>query len=93
MKKIIVGMAFALISVCSFSQSPLRVGNSQLNVGVGFSDYGTPFYLGADFGVLPDVTLGGEFSYRDYRENWNSDYYHRNIMGFSEMEIIILIPF
>jgi outer membrane immunogenic protein len=83
MKKFILGIAFAMIAGYSFSQSPLRDGRSQLNVGVGFSDIGTPFYVGVDVGVLPDVTLGGEFSYRNYRENWDNYYYDHNIMGFS----------
>jgi len=83
MKKIILGVAFAMISTFSFSHSPMHDGGSQLNVGVGFSDIGTPFYIGLDFGVAPDITLGGEFSYRSYRENWNNNYYDHNIMGFS----------
>jgi len=83
MKKIILGVAFAMISTFSFSHSPMHDGGSQLNVGVGFSDIGTPFYIGLDFGVAPDITLGGEFSYRGYRENWNNNYYDHNIMGFS----------
>jgi hypothetical protein len=83
MKKIILGIAFAMIAGYSFSQSPIPVGRSQFNVGVGFSDIGTPFYLGVDYGVLRDVTIGGEFSYRAYHESWNSNYYDHNIMGFS----------
>jgi len=83
MKKLFFGIAFAMISVTAFSQMPLRVGESQLNVGVGFSDWGTPFYLGFDHAILRDVTLGAEFSYRDYRENYNNYYYNHNIMGFS----------
>jgi len=83
MKKFVLGIAFAMISAYSFSQNPLREGRSQFNVGVGLSDAGVPFYLGVDYGVLEDVTLGGEFSYRSYRENWNNYYYNHNIMGFS----------
>ncbi|MDD4921110.1 MAG: hypothetical protein PHS30_01385 [Bacteroidales bacterium] len=83
MKKVIFAIAFVMIAGYSFSQSPLPVGRSQFNIGVGLSDMGTPFYLGIDHSVLPDVTIGGEFSYRAYRENWNSNYYNHNIMGFS----------
>jgi len=83
MKKLIFGIAFAMLSAYSFSQSPLPVGRSQFNVGVGFSDVGTPFYLGIDYSALQDLTIGGEFSYRSYRENWNNYYYNHNIMGFS----------
>ena len=83
MKKLVLGIAFAMISAYSFSHNRLHDGNSQFNVGVGLSDVGVPFYLGVDFDALRDVTVGGEFSYRSYRENWNNGYYDHNIMGFS----------
>ena len=83
MKRFIWGIVFAMLAVCSFSQSPLPVGRNQLNVGFGFSDAGTPFYLGIDHSVHRDITIGGEFSYRSYRENWHRGYYNHNIMGFS----------
>lgn len=83
MKNLIFGITFVLISVCAFSQGTLPIGRSQLNFGLGFSDYGTPFYIGFDYGAARNVTVGGEFSYRGYRENWHSDYYNHHIMGFS----------
>lgn len=52
-----------------FSQSPLYVGSSQLNVGVGLSDYGVPVYVGFDHAVSRDITLGAELSYRAYNEH------------------------
>jgi outer membrane immunogenic protein len=83
MKKIIFGTLFALISGFASSQGTVPVGKSQFNIGVGFSDVGTPIYFGIDYGALQNVTVGGEFSYRSYRESWESDYYNHNIMGFS----------
>jgi hypothetical protein len=83
MKKIIFGIAFAMFAGFTMAQNPIQIGKSQFNVGVGFSDMGTPIYIGADFGVLRDVTFGGELSYRDYHENWNNDGYDHNIMGLS----------
>lgn len=85
MKKInILTTVFLMwISMVTFAQSPLPVGKSQLNVGVGLSEWGVPVYLGIDHSVHKDITLGGEFSYRSYREKWDSDYYRHNIMGFS----------
>ena len=76
-------LVLLLTSGFAFCQSPVSVGTSQLNLGVGFSNWGVPFYLGIDYGVEKDITIGGEFSYRSYDENWKSNYYHHNIMGFS----------
>lgn len=83
MKTIVLAVAILLISGLSFSQSPLPVGRAQLNLGVGFSDWGVPFYIGFDYSVHKDITLGAEFSYRGYHENWDHNKYHHNIMGFS----------
>jgi outer membrane immunogenic protein len=76
-------IAMLLFSSNAFSQSPLSVGNTQLNLGVGLSEWGVPFYLGIDYGIDRDITIGGEFSYRSYNENWNNSHSHHNVMGFS----------
>lgn len=67
----------------AFSQSPLPVGKTQLNLGVGLSEWGVPFYVGLDHSIHKDITIGGEFSYRSYNEKWGEYKYHHNIMGFS----------
>ncbi|MDO9511227.1 MAG: hypothetical protein Q7J34_05680 [Bacteroidales bacterium] len=81
MKKSLFLFAFALIFISgtAFSQSPLPVGKTQLNLGVGLSEWGVPFYIGLDFGVIKDITMGVEVSYRSY----NDKHYNHNIMGFS----------
>lgn len=83
MKKLILAVTFLFISVATFSQNSDSGGRNQLNLGVGFSGWGIPFYIGLDHYLNQDISIGGEFSYRGYRENWNHDYYNRNIMGFS----------
>jgi outer membrane immunogenic protein len=60
MKKI-----FFLIIACAFfnnlfAQYPLKEGKVQLNAGVGFSSSNTPIYVGFDYGLKSDLTLGGE---------------------------------
>jgi len=50
----------------SYAQSPLSVGEKQLNAGFGFSGFGTPIYVGADFGVYENITVGPQISYRGY---------------------------
>jgi outer membrane immunogenic protein len=66
--------AALLASGSILAQSPLAQKQSQFNFGVGFSSWGVPFYLGMDYGIHPDISLGGELSYRSYRENWKKDY-------------------
>ena len=43
----------------AFSQAPLDKGQKQLNFGLGFGG-GLPAYIGMDFAIHPDITLGGE---------------------------------
>lgn len=81
MKKIILLFMFAALASLTYSQNPLTVNKSQLNFGVGLSGWGVPFYLGLDYGVHKDITIGGEMSYRSYNENWKSYRYHHNIIG------------
>lgn len=82
MKKTIL-ITFILITSLSFSQAPLGKGGKQLNAGVGFSTWGVPLYLGADFGVHEDITLGLEVSYRQYKQKYSGIYYNQAIWGFS----------
>jgi outer membrane immunogenic protein len=64
-------LAIILFSVTAFSQGTLKEGGTQLNLGVGFSDWGTPVFLGLDYGLGNNFTLGGEVSYRSYSDNFN----------------------
>lgn len=65
-----------------FAQRPISNSQPQLNVGVGLSSWGLPVYLGFDFGVHPDITLGLEGSYRAYNDNWKSNKYNHSVIGF-----------
>lgn len=66
MKKVlaIVGLFFATLTASA--QATLGEGNAQLNAGVGLSGWGIPVYVGVDYGVTQDITIGGEFSYRSH---------------------------
>lgn len=77
MRKQLLAICFVLFSGVLFAQSPIGVGESQLNIGTGFSSWGLPFYVGADFGVHPDITVGGELSFQSF-DRWD---YHHNVMG------------
>jgi len=83
MKKLFLTIAF--ISTCglAMAQSPLALGKTQLNFGVGFSGYGIPLYLGLDVSVHKDITLGGELSFRAYHDDYNGNNYSHSILGYS----------
>lgn len=65
------------------AQCPINKGQAQLNAGFGFSSWGIPVYVGMDYGVHKDVTVGGEASFRSYRGNWNNNKYRHSVLGFS----------
>ncbi|QOI97341.1 MAG: hypothetical protein HRU69_07485 [Flammeovirgaceae bacterium] len=68
MKKLIfISLAIMAFVSTSIAQAPPGKGGKQLNAGLGFSDWGIPVYVGADFGVHDDVTIGPKVSYR----KWN----------------------
>ena len=65
MKKIALLLAMIAYGFAN-AQAPLEKGGLQLNAGIGTSGWGTPVYVGLDYGVAKNVTLGGELSYQSY---------------------------
>jgi outer membrane immunogenic protein len=68
------------VALCS-AQYALPEGGKQLNAGVGASSWGTPLYIGLDFGVHPDISVGGELSFRSYRQKFLGTKYSSTIIG------------
>lgn len=83
MKKQFLVIILLISAGAVFAQGPISQGQSQINLGVGFSSWGVPVYLGFDYGIHPDVTLGAELSYRSYNDNWDKHKYDHSIIGFS----------
>ncbi len=83
MRKITLYLALFFCAFALEAQNPLPQGSAQINVGFGFSSWGVPFYAGFDYGIDRDFTIGAEFSYRSYDDNWNHRNWHHSIMGFS----------
>lgn len=83
MKTLHILIIFLSTSLVALGQNPLPVGKTQLNAGLGFSDYGVPVYIGLDYGVHKDITIGGELSFRSYSDNYNGTGYDHGIMGIS----------
>ena len=65
------------------AQCPINKGQAQLNAGLGLSSWGIPVYLGLDYGVHKDVTIGAELSYRSYHNTWNNNKYRHSVLGVS----------
>ena len=63
-KLLILASLILAIGSASAQQASLDRGGVQLNGGFGFTGWGIPVYLGLDFGVAPQVTVGGELFYR-----------------------------
>ena len=97
MKKVYLLITLCLIIKASFGQGTEKVGQAQFNVGVGLSEYGTPVYVGFDYGAMRNLTIGGELSFRSYDEYWGQNYYRRNITGLAananyHFNSILLLP-
>lgn len=69
MKKIILlfGLFVSFMTTMS-AQGSLEVNNFQINGGFGFSGWGVPVYVGIDYGVADDFTVGGEISFRSHSQ-------------------------
>jgi outer membrane immunogenic protein len=83
MKKTLLSIVLLISMGIAYAQSPISSGQTQFNIGVGLSSWGIPVYLGLDFGVHKDITLGTEFSFRSYNENWQGDKYRHGVIGIS----------
>jgi outer membrane immunogenic protein len=83
MKKIVLAITFLAFFGISYAQSPLPVGKAQLNMGVGLSTWGVPVYVGIDYGIIKNISIGGELSFSSYKESWKDHSYHHNIFGIS----------
>jgi outer membrane immunogenic protein len=81
LKRILIIIALAAAIGWVFAQNPLAVGQKQINAGVGFSNWNVPVYVGMDFGVHSDVSVGGELSYHAYREHYENHHYNHSILG------------
>ncbi|MCB5262416.1 MAG: porin family protein [Candidatus Cloacimonetes bacterium] len=87
MKKTLLTVVLFIAVVAIFAQNPVAKSQAQINAGVGLSSWGIPVYLGLDYGIHKDVTMGAELSYRSYRDDdWDdkdSHHYDHSVTGIS----------
>lgn len=80
MKKLLLTFAAATIALTQVkAQGTLGKGNTQVNLGLGFSSWGLPVFAGFDYGVSKNITLGAEASFRSY----NTVGYDFTVIGIS----------
>jgi hypothetical protein len=82
MNRIFIIILLLAVASAVLAQSPLGIGQTQFNAGLGFSNWGVPIYVGLDYG-LGDVSVGGELSYKSYRETHHDHHYDHSIIGIS----------
>lgn len=70
-----------LVSIGAFAQGSLEKGGLQLNAGFGTSGWGTPVYVGLDYGIHKDITLGAELSYRSDSNVYGANKYKSSAIG------------
>ncbi len=82
MKKLFLLVAIAISSV-AFSQR-IEKGGFQGNAGVGFSSggWGVPLYIGADYGITDDITIGAQFSYASSTKKYGTASSKGTWLGF-----------
>ena len=76
-----------MVAICSFdyAQSPIGKGGKQLNFGVGLNTRSVPVYIGMDFGVHPDITVGPQIEF-DLNVNYmvftgRGDYHFNTVLN------------
>lgn len=83
MKKTSFTFLLSLLAILAWSQGTLDKGSKQLNAGLGFSGWGTPVYIGADFGIHEAITVGPRLSYRKYSSNYLVGRYSQSLTVIS----------
>ena len=83
MKKLVLIAGIMLSYVLVSAQNPLEKGKFQLNAGVGFSNWGLPLYVGFDYGIHEDISIGGEFVFHSYNEEWDHYHYTHNVFSIA----------
>ncbi len=87
MKKFLFLAGLFMAAATASAQADLGKGNLQLNAGAGISGWGIPVYVGLDYGVTNEITVGGELSYRHDSTTYQYPYlreritYSHNVFG------------
>lgn len=80
MKKYLFAIGLLLMTTAMFAGGPVNKGQLQLNAGVGLNTWNSlPLYVGLDYGVHPDITIGGELSFLTGAYDYNGKHYNNGV--------------
>ncbi|MEI6820949.1 MAG: outer membrane beta-barrel protein [Bacteroidota bacterium] len=93
MKKYFLTIVLLILTSAMFAQCPIAKGQTQLDAGLGFSSWGVPVYVGLDYGIAQDFTIGGELSFHSYsHDGTNSSIFGLSANGNYHFNRIMEIP-
>ena len=81
MKKSLFFLMSVLVFSGAYAQYPLAEKTAQINFGLGMSNVGNPIYLGLDYGIHKNISLGGELTYR-HHQYWTGMGYEKSLYSF-----------
>ncbi len=88
MKRLLIAALLVVAGIlCANAQSPVGQGGKQLNMGVGLYGRDLPLYVGVDFGVHPDITIGPQAIF-----DLDLDYFGLAFRGDYHFNSIMNIP-
>lgn len=75
MRKLFMTLAVLAVGTIAFGQR-LQVGEIQANAGLGLNSgsWSTPFYVGVDYGIYPDITVGGNLGYATHTYDYGNGF-------------------
>ena len=79
MKKTSLFLMVLLMSLMVNAQK----GKKQLNIALGFAKNSIPVYVGLDFWIHEDISLGGEVGWGRYNWEHKDNDYHQDVFSFS----------
>jgi hypothetical protein len=64
MRIVLIFTTLFFVAALTFAQNPLGKGEMQLNGGLGLGSFGTPIYIGLEYGIYYDLSLAADLSYQ-----------------------------
>lgn len=99
MNKILTLLTFIIgTTLSALAQNPIKMGERQFNAGLGIFGKGTAMYAGMDFGIVENISAGGEIafhsktsrfgfgkiSYQGFGLGANANYHFNELLNLQE---------
>lgn len=83
MRNLFIILFVFTLSLGANAQAPLAEGAFQINAGLGATRGAIPLSVGVDYGLMPDITVGGELNFWSYRNRVVFTDYRFTVIGVS----------